>query len=874
MAVSLLFFIRPAFSEQVIDDVNVINPEQLNSQDVDEAVLDDAAAKEDIHDDQVRGKQACAEKDGASANKNRDVSDAVYEALELLRPLSGTGAGYVRRSKPSGLLENIAHYGKIVFRFLFMNGPSEAKNPTNNLHPQVAKAIPLLAQAATEGDDDALFLLGEMHLYGNFTHPRNYATAFDYYDTLAGLTGNATAQNLVGFMYATGLGGVDRDQGRALLYHTFAADQGDTKSEMTVAFRHHTGIGTPRNCDKAAHYYKRVADKAMAYKKDGPPGGRTMSRESYRWSDEDGGLYGEGASVSSAGQNANRDHATMEDVMEYLDMESREGDLKATLALGKLQYEGSRTMRRNFRRARVHFSRVAKAYWAKDGTVSPSAPKNIEKIAGKAAAHLGRMFLRAENVEQSFPKALTWFRRGIANGDAMSQYHMGLMYLEGLGVPQDGLKAASYLRSAADQDWPAAQSALGTLFLDQGDVETAVKYFELAARHGSMEAFYYLAELAENGIGRERHCGVATAYYKIVAEKAEELHSSFPEANAAYDTGDTETALILSMMAAEQGHENAQVNVAYLIDYQRSALDLLDTLNPFVKKKGSHSSLTRIKPLALIYYTRSAKQSNIDSLLKAGDYYLSGIGVPENKPDLDAASTCYHTAAEGHHSAQAFWNLGWMHENGIAVSQDFHMAKRFYDLALETNSEAYLPVKLALGKLRLRSWWNKVSGGTIKSINDRSSEEQEMEKAQRSFSEWIRHFWNAAEEQAAQQHAAMMGEGDELDMDLGAAAHDPGNMPGGDEGYYDDFDDGIVESLIIIGLAATLAALVFWRQQRQLQGQRRNLEQRQREQHQQQRDVQGQQQNQEAERREDARGLFPQAGDPDFGQWVAGGVGH
>lgn len=834
-----------------------------------------------INDEESQSKQFGDGNAEEAYNQNEPTSgtsDAVLEALEILKPLEGTGAGYATRANPRTLIDSFLYYGKVLFRFLFMTGPSTSRSTTAKIDPQLTKALPILYSAAAEQDPDALFLLAEMHLYGNYTHPRDYSAAFDYYDTLASLTGNATAQNVVGFMYATGLGGVERDQARALLYHTFAADQGDTKSEMTVAFRYHSGIGTPRNCDLAAHYYKRVADKVMAYWKDGPPGGRSMVKDSYRWADDNGGLYGEGASVSSAGINADRDHTTMDDIMEYLDMRSREGDLKATFSLGRLHYEGSRTMERNFRKAQRNFMKVARSYWTKEGNINPNAPDGIEKVAGKAAAHIGRMFLRGEGTEQNFQKAHMWFKRGIQNGDAMSQYHIGLMYMDGHGVPQDGVKAASFLKAAADQDWAAAQSAIATLFLDQGELDIAVRYFELAARHGYMEAFYYLAELAEKGIGRDRHCGVATAYYKIVAEKAESLHSSFAEANVAHDSGDTETALILSMMAAEQGHENAQVNVGYLLDSQKSAFDLRTLLHPFSTRRSSPSSLTRIKPLALIYFTRSAKQSNIDSLLKAGDYYLAGIGVPESKADLEAASTCYHTAAEGHHSAQAYWNLGWMHENGVAVSQDFHMAKRFYDLALETNSEAYLPVKLALGKLRVRSWWNHVTGGAINSIHP--DPEGEEVKPQRTFTEWVKNFWENAEEQLAREHATMLAEGD-LDMDLGGpeGTHEP--MPGGDDHFYEEFDDGIFESLIILGLAATLAILVFWRQQRQLQGQRRLREQQRR--LQEQLHTAGQRQDQAAAGQgghdgdagaQEERGLFPDAGQPEFRQWVAGGIGH
>lgn len=94
-------------------------------------------------------------------------------------------------------------------------------------------------------------------------------------------------------------------------------------------------------------------------------------------------------------------------------------------------------------------------------------------------------------------------------------------------------------------------------------------------------------------------------------------------------------------------------------------------------------------------------------------------------------------------------------------------------------------------------------------------------------------------------------------------------MPGGDsDGLYDDIaDDGIMESLVIIGLAAALVFLVYYRQARQLAHRQNQAAAAQ--QHGQE-PVEEQQQPAEADR----VGLFPQPGDPAFGQWVAGGVGH
>ncbi len=645
------------------------------------------------------------------------ILEHVQHALKTLREAKmpvNTPTG-----KPSGVLGYTWYYAQEAFRILFMNGPPSGNEARKHIHPSIAKAVDELTIAAVEDHDpDAMFLLAEMNFYGNFSHPQDFKQAFRWYDSLAMWDGNSTAQYMLGFMYATGIGGgVERDQAKALLYHTFAAEAGNSKSEMTLAYRNHAGIGTPRNCDEATFYYKRVADKAIEYHRSGPPGGHNMARDSYRWADEEGGVYGQGASVSSSGHNALRGssavtEASLEDVLEYLDLMSRKGEVAATLNLGKMYYDGGRGLPKNYKKAMRYFKQVTKRYWNKDGSLNPNHPAGIEKAAAKAAGHIGLMYLRGEGVDQNFETAYAWFKLGLANGDPLCQHQIGLMFLHGYGMQQDAFKASSYFKAAADQDFPAAETRLGALFLDQGDVVTATKYFELAARWGWMEAFYYLAELANSGVGRQRHCGLAASYYKMVAEKAEIIHSSFIEANDAYETGDKEGAFIPTLMAAEQGYENAQANVAFILDEQRSLLPL-EKILPGAKKP--RPSLLRNAALALIQWTRSAKQANIDSLLKMGDYYLSGTGIAI---DAEKASTCYHTAAEAHYSAQAYWNLGWMHENGVAVEQDFHMAKRYYDLALATNHEAYLPVKLSLLKLRARSAWNSFTNGKINSIRE------------------------------------------------------------------------------------------------------------------------------------------------------------
>ena len=61
----------------------------------------------------------------------------------------------------------------------------------------------------------------------------------------------------------------------------------------------------------------------------------------------------------------------------------------------------------------------------------------------------------------------------------------------------------------------------------------------------------------------------------------------------------------------------------------------------------------------------------------------------------------YQVAADLY-SSIAMWNLGWMYENGVGVETDLNLAKRHYDRALATNSEASVPVGLSLFKLNFK----------------------------------------------------------------------------------------------------------------------------------------------------------------------------
>ena len=66
-------------------------------------------------------------------------------------------------------------------------------------------------------------------------------------------------------------------------------------------------------------------------------------------------------------------------------------------------------------------------------------------------------------VEQDYSKAMEWYQKATLQGVARAQYHIGILYLNGLGVPQNSEKAIEWLKKAAEQGDEDAKKELEKL---------------------------------------------------------------------------------------------------------------------------------------------------------------------------------------------------------------------------------------------------------------------------------------------------------------------------------------------------------------------------------------------------------------------------
>lgn len=300
------------------------------------------------------------------------------------------------------------------------------------------------------------------------------------------------------------------------------------------------------------------------------------------------------------------------------------------------------------------------------------------------------------------------------------------------------------IRAGGPAGHAEASVALGKLHFDMGDITSAARHFAHSVTWGSpFEGHYMLAMVNANLYKKsvatlaraegsdDVRCHAAVVHFKQAAERGDWESPVFYRGMRAWELGDSRRALVFWSMAAERGDEAAENNLAWILDRdkRRWKLPRLD---------GDESSSS--DRVSLIYWTRSAAQGNVDAMVKMGDYYFHGIGVTETddarktewpterepnnatghaspdaqsptsrNPSYEKALACYAAAADRQVSALAYWNLGFLYEEGLGVPRrDFHLAKRYYDMALTTNGEAYLPVMLSLIKLHVKALWATV----------------------------------------------------------------------------------------------------------------------------------------------------------------------
>uniref|UniRef100_A0A1A8IZ51 Sel-1 suppressor of lin-12-like n=2 Tax=Nothobranchius TaxID=28779 RepID=A0A1A8IZ51_NOTKU len=525
---------------------------------------------------------------------------------------------------------------------LHMLNASTRKTQKKELYDKLLKVAEKGHQKATEKVAYAL-------LFGDYMN-QNVTKAKEMFEKLA-VEGSPKAQMALGFLYAAGLG-VNSSQAKALVYYTFSALGGNLIAHMILGYRYWGGVGVPQSCESALTHYRLVANHVASDVS--LTGGPAVQR--IRLLDE----------VENPGSTSGM---LEEDLIQYYQFLAEKGDVQAQVGLGQLHLHGGRGVEQNHQRAYDYFNQAANA----GNTL--------------AMGFLGKMYSEgSEFLPQDNETALQYFKKASDMGNPVGQSGLGMAYLYGRGVPVNYELALKYFQKAAEQGWVDGQLQLGTMYYNgigvKRDYKQALKFFNLASQAGHTLAFYNLAQMHATGTGVMRSCHTAVELFKNVCERgrwSERLMTAY----SSFKEGETDAALVQYLLLSEQGYEVAQSNVAFILDQTDGAKIF---------------SENETYPRALLHWTRAAAQGYTVARIKLGDYHFYGYGTDV---DYETAVSHYRLASEQQNGAQAMFNLGYMHEKGLGIKQDIHLAKRFYDMAAEASPDAQVPVFLALCKLGL-----------------------------------------------------------------------------------------------------------------------------------------------------------------------------
>uniref|UniRef100_A0A8B9B8V4 Protein sel-1 homolog 1 n=1 Tax=Anser brachyrhynchus TaxID=132585 RepID=A0A8B9B8V4_9AVES len=504
---------------------------------------------------------------------------------------------------------------------------------------QKKEAYQYLLKAADMNHTKAMEKVSYALLFGDYLK-QNIQSSKELFEKLTE-EGSPKGQMALGFLYASGLG-VNSSQAKALVYYTFGALGGNLIAHMILLW---CNICIEQSCLKILLICFPVASDISL------TGGTVVQR--IRLADE----------VENPGMASGM---LEEDLIQYYQFLAEKGDVQAQVGLGQLHLHGGRGVEQNHQRAFEYFNQAANA-----GN-------------SHAMAFLGKMYSEGSDVvPQSNETALQYFKKAADMGNPVGQSGLGMAYLYGRGVPVNYELALKYFQKAAEQGWVDGQLQLGSMYYNgigvKRDYKQALKYFNLASQGGHILAFYNLAQMHATGTGVMRSCHTAVELFKNVCERGRWSERLMTAYNS-YKDGDSNSAVVQYLLLAEQGYEVAQSNAAFILD----------------QKEASIVGENETYPRALLHWNRAASQGYTVARIKLGDYHFYGFGTDV---DYETAFIHYRLASEQQHSAQAMFNLGYMHEKGLGIKQDIHLAKRFYDMAAEASPDAQVPVFLALCKL-------------------------------------------------------------------------------------------------------------------------------------------------------------------------------
>jgi uncharacterized protein len=135
----------------------------------------------------------------------------------------------------------------------------------------------------------------------------------------------------------------------------------------------------------------------------------------------------------------------------------------------------------------------------------------------EAQYHVGMMHNNGIGTQQDPKQAFQWFQKSTASHDPLGAYKLGCYYAGQFAgvVEADPNEALKYKLISAKAGYSLAQHDVALLYAQQGNMEEAVKWMQMAADQGDDPALYKMSRVYRDGKGVPKDLSLAFAYFKL-----------------------------------------------------------------------------------------------------------------------------------------------------------------------------------------------------------------------------------------------------------------------------------------------------------------------------------------------------------------------
>ncbi len=536
-----------------------------------------------------------------------------------------------------------------------------------------AKSAIWFRRAAKDGSGRATAAMGALHLSANGV-ALDDAAARRWFSRGAAM-GCPDAMDALGWMDE--FDASSKKPAVALHWFRRAAAAGYAKSINSVGQCYLKGWGVAKNYPQAMLWFRKAAKGGYAsaasnigYMYDNGLGVSKNISKAVMWYKRAAAM-GDPLNLGFCYQDGDGVTANPEKAMEYFTLNNTASYDEACFLIGRSDFVEFHT-KAAYARALLWFRRAAAMGDA------------------RAMNFIGVMYRRGYALQHNDVNAVKWYRRAAAAGDAYAMHNLALASRRAHGTPLDYRRAMFWWQRAASLNLAQAQCWIGNMFHDGQAVpfsysahdRQAVKYWRAAAAAGSIEAMKNMSDARRDGLG------VTVSHFKAVRWLARTNDASaMDDLGICYQFGDG-VAVNLAMAAhwyhraARYGSTDGMVRWAVAAK-QGSGVkpDPAAAIRWFTKAADRGSGLamcwlgsiydegkivSRQPLVSIAWYKKSVAAGSSRACENLGATYALGDGVPVN---YSAALTYFRIGAARKSKDCMNW-LAYLYNRGMGVATD------------------------------------------------------------------------------------------------------------------------------------------------------------------------------------------------------------